>query len=201
MVKVYGFGLSRWVRPMWLLGELGVPFEAVAIDPRKGEHKAPAFVAKNPFGKVPVLVDGERVLFESGAILLYLADAHADRGLIPSPGTFERAKHDQWMFAAATELEQPIWRATKHVRILPEEKRIPAELALAKEDFRGAATVFEHELGQKPFLLGDRLQTVDVMIGYLLRWAKLLEMLGEFEALSRYEELLTARPAFPAHLY
>jgi glutathione S-transferase len=201
MIKVYGFGFSRWVRPIWLLGELGVPFEAIAVDPGKREQKDPDFLAKNPFGKVPVIVDGDRVLFESGAILLYLADTYGEGALIPSPGTFERAQHDQWLLSAATELEPPLWRMTKHRRLLPEALRIPADVELATSDFRAAAEVFDHALGDNLFFLGDRLTAVDVMIGYLVRWARLFRLLSEFERLASYEERLTGRPAFPGHLY
>ncbi len=104
-MQLYEATKTRSARCRWLLQELNVPFEGIKVQLSQGEHKKPEFLKINPYGRVPVLVDGDLVLSESIAICLYLADKYADKKLIPPPGTPERAKHDQWLLFCATELE------------------------------------------------------------------------------------------------
>ena len=82
-MKLYEFPPTRSIRPRWMLQELEVPFESIRVDLPKGEHRSPAFLKLNPAAKVPVLVDGDLVLNESVAIVLYLADKHAEKGFLP----------------------------------------------------------------------------------------------------------------------
>lgn len=112
--KLYGSVGSRWVKPYWTLKELGVPFEAIPTSITRGDTIKPEFLAINPYGKIPAFVDGDIRLFESSAICTYLADKHADKGLIPKEGTPERAQYNQWVSTITTELEQPIWTMTKY---------------------------------------------------------------------------------------
>ena len=83
-MKLYEFAPTRSIRARWALQELGVGFEAVTVNLMAGEHRDPRFLAINPAAKLPVLVDGDRVLTESVAIVLYLAEKYPDRGLIPT---------------------------------------------------------------------------------------------------------------------
>jgi len=124
-VKLYEFGPTRSMRVRWTLQELGVDFQPVSVDLRKGEHKSPQFLRINPAGKVPVLVDGDRVLTESVAIVLYLADKYADRNLMPTR-VADRGECYRWLLFAATELEQPLWRITRNTRLYAEDERQPA---------------------------------------------------------------------------
>ena len=133
-MQLYEFGPTRSLRPRWVLQELGVPFEAVNVNLTKGEHRAPAFLELNPSGKVPVLVDGDLILTESVAISLYLAEKYPHKRLIPEDPS-EKADVYRWLLFAATELEQPLWRIAKHTALYPEEKRLPAEIELARADF------------------------------------------------------------------
>jgi len=83
-MKLYGFGPTRSLRALWGLRELDAEFEFVPVNLLKGEHKSPEFLRLNPAGKVPVLVDGDLVIAESAAIVLYLADKYRDKGLLPA---------------------------------------------------------------------------------------------------------------------
>lgn len=74
MLKLYGGARSRASIVQWYLEELGIPYEFVLLDMQAGEHLLPEFLAINPIGKVPAIADGNFTLWESGAILLYLAD-------------------------------------------------------------------------------------------------------------------------------
>jgi glutathione S-transferase len=199
MITLYGNGPSRWVRPYWTLQELGLPFETKRVSVLKGENRAPEFLALNPFGKLPALTEDDFTLFESAAICTYLADGHPDKGLIPTVGTRDRALHDQWVSFAISELEQPLWRITRHTFAYPEAKRSPADIALAREDFHKTASTFEPLV--KGVLVGDHFTVADIMVTYALKWADMFGMLREHPGLTAYMERHTARPAFPASLY
>src|SRR5262249_45609777 len=82
-MKLYEFPPTRSIRPRWMLQELEVPFESVWVNLIKGEHRDREFLKLNPAGKVPVLVDGDLVLNESVAIVLYLAEKYPDKGFLP----------------------------------------------------------------------------------------------------------------------
>ncbi len=83
-MKLYEFGPTRSIRARWALQELGVDFEPITVNLVAGEHRRPEFLAINPAGKVPVLVDGDLALNESVAIVLYLADKYPTKRLIPT---------------------------------------------------------------------------------------------------------------------
>src|SRR5262249_38451152 len=124
-MRLYEFAPTRSIRPRWVLQELGVEFEAVTVDLIKGEQRTPAFLELNPSGQFPVLVDGDLVLTESVAISLYLAEKYPQKRLVPDESTQKAAVY-RWLLFAATELEQPLWRMTKHTNLYPENKRLPA---------------------------------------------------------------------------
>ena len=117
MMKLYGFGPTRSLRALWGLKELGLEFEFIPVNLQAGEHRRPEFLALNPAGKVPVLVDGDLVLTESAAIVLYLAEKHPEKELMPTR-LEQRAQVYRWVMFAMTELEQPLWRMAKHRFVL-----------------------------------------------------------------------------------
>lgn len=203
MIKLYGNGASRWVKPYWLLKELDVPFEPVKVDLKRGEHFEPSFLSLNPFAKVPALEDGELRLFESTAICNYLAEKFPEKKLIPPSGTVQRAYYDQWMSFITCELEQPLWRMTKHSFIYPEARRSAAEIELAEEDFQKVARTLEKIL-PAAFLLSE-FTVADIAMTYTLRWALLPIMpaglLDHTPALRTYLERQMHRAAFPHELY
>ncbi len=197
-MKLYGSGRSRWVRPLWMLRELGAPHEAVVLDRAAGDLDAPWFRALNPTGKIPVLVDEHGPIYESGAILLYLGDKYPDRGLVPVAGTYPRGLHDQWMFTIATEFEQPLWRLHKQVN-----KGVggPEVGLAARAELDVAAAPFERVLAQRRHLLGDTFTAADIMLAHLLTWEVAQEPLARLPNLSDYMQRTTARPSFPRDLY
>ena len=205
MIKLYGSGESRWVKPQWLLRELDIPFEPVVVSLPKGEQRLPEHLARNPFGKVPVLEDGSVRLFESSAICSYLVDAYPNKGLAPAAGTPERAFVDQWVSFAVTELEQPLWRIARHRFIYPDASRIPADIALACDDFRHTAAILEQKL-TGDCIVGEKFSLADVTLVYTLRWARSVRVVGvdlleQHPRLKAYVEKHSSRPAFPRELY
>ncbi|MEK7899569.1 glutathione S-transferase family protein, partial [Burkholderia contaminans] len=155
-MKLYGFAGTRSQRALWGLKELDADFEFISVNLLQGEHKRPEFLRLNPAGKVPVLVDGDLVIPESAAIVLYLADKYPQKALLPVDPAL-RAQAYRWVMFAVTELEQPLWRITRHSFIYPPEKRSPADIELAREDFRTMAAILDKHLEGREFIVGDTL--------------------------------------------
>ncbi|MDP9003089.1 MAG: glutathione S-transferase family protein [Myxococcota bacterium] len=205
MIKLYGAGPSRWVKCYWTLRELDIPFEPVPVSVLKGETRTLDFLAKNPFGKLPLLEDDGFRLRESSAICTYLAEKHPEKGLLPKPGSPERALVNQWMSFAVADLEQPLWRSMKHRFLYPEKMRIPAEVEVAHDDFKALAATLEHQL-RGDYAVGDTFTLADVTLAYTLRWSRIERIIGgdllaTFPRLIDYTRLHTSRPAFPKELY
>jgi glutathione S-transferase len=198
-MKLYGFGPARSLRALWALKELDADFEFVPVDLPAGEHKRPEFLLLNPAGKIPVLVDGDIVVPESAAIVMYLADKYPEKGLLPS-GLKERADAYRWVMFAVTELEQPLWRITKHTLLYPEEKRSQADIALAREEFRAMAAVLDRHLEGRRFIVGDNVTIADCVMAYLMDWADWQKLLDGFTQLRAYLERMYARPKAPKRI-
>jgi len=194
MIKLYEFPPTRSIRVRWTLQELGVDFESHIVDMMAGEHRDPGFLAINPAGKLPVIVDGDLVLTESIAIVLYLCERDSDRGLLPVP-VDKRAEVYQWLLFTTTELEQPLWRIALHTSLYDEKERNIEEVALASRDFHEMARVLETHLEGKTFLVGDAFSVADVVCGYTLDWAGEAHLLEAFPNARHYMERLYERPA------
>jgi glutathione S-transferase len=199
MMKLYGFGPTRSLRALWGLKELDADFEFVPVNLLAGEHRHPEFLRLNPAGKVPVLVDDDIVIPESAAIVLYLADKYREKGLMPA-GLAERAQAYRWIMFAVTELEQPLWRISKHTAIYPEDKRSPADIALAREEFLAMASVLDHHLEGRSFIVGDDVTVADCVTAYLVDWADELHLIDKFAQLRAYLERMYARPTAPQRI-
>ena len=198
-MKLYGFPPTRSIRALWTLRELGVDFEFITVNLMAGENRRPEFLAINPAGKLPALVDGDLVLTESVAIVLYLAGKYPDKGLLPA-GLEPRAQVDRWLLFTATELEQPLWRIARHTALYPEEKRLPGEVLLARQDFQDMAPVMETHMRGRPFLVGDCVSVADLVAAYTLDWANEIHLLEGFPRLRNYMEGMYARPKAPPRI-
>ena len=198
-MQLYEFGPTRSIRARWALQELGLDFEPVPVNLKAGEHRRPEFLELNPAGKLPVLVDGGMVLTESVAIVLYLAEKYGSHGLLPE-SLEGRAQAARWMLFAATELEQPLWRIARHTMLYPEERRIPADIPVARQDFRDMAAVLDKHMQEREFVVGDGFTAADIVVAYTLDWADEAELLGRFPRLRQYMERMYVRPAAPARI-
>ncbi|WP_321783389.1 glutathione S-transferase family protein [Burkholderia pyrrocinia] len=198
-MKLYGFAGTRSQRALWGLKELDADFEFVSVNLLAGEHKRPEFLRLNPAGKVPVLVDGDLVIPESAAIVLYLADKYPEKALLPVDPAL-RAEAYRWVMFAVTELEQPLWRITRHSFIYPPEKRSPADIELAREDFATMAAILDTHLEGREFIVGDTLTVADCVTAYLIDWAGECNLIEPFPQLRAYLERLYARPKAPQRI-
>jgi glutathione S-transferase len=186
---------TRAHRIRWLLEELGMPHEL-----RRGTYQPPAgetFVQATPTGKFPVLEDGDVVVGESGAILLYVLERHGGGRLAPPVGSPERASFLEWVFFAEATAFPPIVNLVWHGRQAKRGEPLPALRDASLRRAHGALTTVEHRLSDRPYLVGDELTGADVMMGFTLVAPNSLGLLGdEWPNLRAYLQRLEARPAF-----
>lgn len=163
MYKVIGSVKTRAFRVIWMLEELGQPYELINAAPRSDEAKA-----FNPTGKVPALMDGDELLTDSVAIMQYLADKHA---MLTSPaGTIERARQDAMLFWLIDEFDAILWAAAKHSFVWPKEMRVPEIKGSLKAEFARAAETLTERL-EGPFLMGDEITVPDLLAVHCLNWS------------------------------
>src|SRR5215831_11813502 len=198
-MKLYEFGPTRSIRVRWTLQELEADFESIRVNLPAGEHCLPEFLKINPAGKIPVLVDGDLVLTESVAIVLYLAEKYSDKGLLPA-GLNERAEVNRWLLFAATELEQPLWRIARHTALYPEEQRLPGDVTLATAEFKAMASVLEKHMRERQFVAGDSVSVADFVMGYTLDWGNEYKLLESCPQLLAYMKRMYARPSAPPRI-
>jgi glutathione S-transferase len=192
LMKLYEFAPTRSIRVRWTLQELGVDFEAINVNLLAGDHHRPEFLKMNPAGKIPVLVDGDLVLTESVAIVMYLAEKYRDRGLLPS-NLQDRAELDRWLLFTATELEQPLWRIARHTSLYPEKERLPEDVPLASREFKAMAQIVEHHMQHRQFVVGDHVSVADFVLAYTLDWGNEVGLLGDCPTLRAYMERMYSR--------
>jgi len=192
-MRLYEFGPTRALRVRWVLQELGVEFDAVSVDMRAGEHLSPDFLRLNPAAKLPVLVDGEQVLTESAAIVLYLAEKYPEANLLPTD-LVQRGQAYRWLLFTVTELEQPLWRMARHEFLYPEEKRSPQDIQLAREDFRPMVEVLDRHMRGRTYVAGHAATVADFVLAYTLDWANEVKLLKDFPDLRQYMERMYRRP-------
>jgi glutathione S-transferase len=198
-MKLYEFGPTRSIRVRWTLQELGVDFEPIRVNLLAGENRRPEFLKINPAGKIPVLVDGNQVLTESVAIVLYLAEKYPHKGLLPA-SLNERAQATRWLLFAATELEQPLWRISRHTALYPEEQRLPGDVILASSEFKDMASVLEKHMQGRQFVAGDSVSVADFVTAYTLDWGNEDKLLDGCPQLLAYMKRMYARPHAPPRI-
>jgi glutathione S-transferase len=185
-----GQGLARDTRVRWALEEVGQPYEVrlVSFEAMKG----PAHRALHPFGQIPTYEEGDLVLFESGAIVLHLAQRH--EGLLPGDAN-ARARATAWMFAAVNTVEPPILEL--QTARFQEADRSWAEerLPLIKDRIRVRLGELSDRLGDADWLDGEFSAGDLMMVSVLLR-LRPSRLLDEFPGLSAYVARGEARPAY-----
>ncbi len=186
-MRLYHTPNSSSQRVVWLLEEVGEPYELVILGDRASRLADHEHMARHPMGRVPVLEDDEGPVFESGAICLYVADKFPQAGLLPPAGTHERGLAYQWSFFAYTELQA---RALQ-VRLAgsPEAAGAPAKA------LREAVDVVDRAVEGKDFLLGDRFSVADLLVANALGSARRFGGVELPANAARYLAALESRPA------
>jgi glutathione S-transferase len=166
-LRIYGIARTRAYRALWVAMELGLDYEHLPIEIGDAGARAPEFLAINPNGRLPVIVDGDFVLFESLAITLYLAKKHATGTLYPA--TLEgEAKAWQWSFWAIAEVDRGVNIWSLHAVRLPPAER---DAALREEALKVIAAPFrvlDSALVKQPYLLGDAFTVADLNVAAVI---------------------------------
>lgn len=191
---MYGWSGSRTRRCLWTLEEVGADFMFEFLDKAAGEHRSPEYLRINPNGRVPTLVDGSTVLFESAAICSYVARKYPEHGLIPEAKSPDYAQYEQWMFWTVAELEQPLWSIGKHRFALPPEYRVAEMERVAAHEWEQASAVVRDRLDGM-FMVAGRFTVVDILLTHTLLWADHFGLPMD-AALSRYRDVHMQREAF-----
>jgi glutathione S-transferase len=194
MITVYGVPASRTFRTLWMLEELGLRYENIPTHFATGDTRRPEFLAINPNGHIPVLVDDDLTLWESMAINLYLAKRY-DEGLQPKT-VADEAHALKWSFWVMTEVENHLITALMHRAMLPADQRDAkvAEAAIAK--LEKPLAVLDAELEEKKYLLGDTYTVADVNVASVLSTASLVKLtFDDHPNVQRWMGVCTSRPA------
>jgi glutathione S-transferase len=201
MLKVWGRRNSSNVQKvMWLIAELGLPNEHVSVGGKYGGLDDPAYRKMNPHGRIPVIRDGELVVWESQSILRYIA-AQYGRGSFWPESAAERSVADSWgdwaVSGPVAEFNAFFWAWFR----TPEPERdwplIEGKRALMAKHFKTLETV----LGERPFLAGDTLSLADIPIGCaLFRYFESDIERPDLPNLAAYYARLKERPAYHEHV-
>lgn len=196
-MKIYHVKGTRSVRVIWLCEELGVPCEVETVDFSPAFRSTPAWRAKSPTGKVPVLEDGDLTMFESGAMVQHVLARYGDGRLQPPAGSAESALHLQWSWFAEATFARPLGDIVHHTVFKPEAERIPAVVVDARGRALTCLDAVNSAVDGQPFLLGDEFTAADIMMGYTLMLAKRVNVLeGDHPHASAYFERLSARRGY-----
>jgi glutathione S-transferase len=176
MIQLHYFPGNASMTPHLLLEELGVPFELKLVDRANNGHKSPEYLKLNPNGLIPVLVDGDLVLYETAAIVLHLVDTHPAAGLAPAVGTTERAQFYKWLvwLSASLQSQMPIYFYTDRY-VAPGNASGAAEVKAATEKrIEGLIDQIDTQLASHggPWLMGERFSALDPYALMLCRWTR-----------------------------
>lgn len=198
MIRIFHAAGTRSIRVIWLCEELGLEYEVVEVDFSAEYRASPEWRRLNPVGKVPVLIDGDLTMFESGAMLQYLLDRYGDGRLQPEAGTPDHALYLQWCWFAESTFARALGEIVNHRRALPEAEQSNVAIAEMQERSRLCVQALDQVLADRPYLLGETFSAADIMTGYSLMLATRL-VPGEFPSnVAAYWQLLSERPGYVA---
>lgn len=196
MITLYYYPGNASLLPHMMLREVGADVELRLVDRAQNAQKSPEYLALNPNGRIPVLVDGDLVLFETAAIALHLADRFPNGGLAPPVGTVERAQFYKWM-VHLTNTPQAEYRAWFY----PEEHvadpaAAPAVKEAAEKRLNQMFDRIAAQIAGGPWLLGERFSAADLFLFMLVRWGRFMPRPPRaLPALGALADRVMARPA------
>ncbi len=198
MLVVHHLNESRSQRILWLLEELGTPYE-IAFHQRDAETRLapPELIAVHPLGKSPAIVDDGRVVHESGAVIDYIIRKHGKGRMAPTPGTTEHEAYLQWLHYAEGSAMLPLMMLMYVMRLgeagAPLHPRIESEIANHMSYVEGA-------LDGRDYLLGAEPTGADVQMSFLPEVLKAFGKLDAYPNMAAWIERIHARPAWKAGL-
>ena len=172
-----------------LVEELGADVEVKILNMKAGEQRQPSFLAVNPMGKVPAVVDGDALITEQGAIYIYLADRFPQKGLAPAIGDPLRGPYLRWLVFYGSSFEPACVD-----KALKREPGRPAMLPYG--DFDTTLKTVTDQLKRGPYILGERFTAADLLWGGALNWITMFGIVDKTPEIAAYVERVTARPSF-----
>lgn len=176
MLQLHYYPSTAAMAPHILLEEIGAPYQRVLVDRAQNAHKAPDYLRLNPNGLIPVLTDGELVLYETAAICLHLCDTHPEAALAPPLGTAERAHFYKWLIWLTNTLQTALLAYFYPERwVVPGNAAGAAEVkAQAEARIAGLLDQLDAELARHggPWFGGDRYSALDAYVLTLCRWTR-----------------------------
>jgi glutathione S-transferase len=206
-LKIYGIGPSRAARPIWTALELGVPFDLISTPYAGGATRTPEFLAINPNGHIPVLIDeraeGAITVWESMACALYIARVHgkADGQTIAPATPREEAEALRWSFWTVSELEADALTVLMHRMAMPEDQRKPELADKAESRLKVPLAVLEKHLQAQhakgeAYLAANRFTVADVCVASVASWVRpAAALLAQYPAVSSWLKVCLDRPA------
>ena len=206
-LKIYGIGPSRAARPIWTALELGVPFDLISTPYAGGATRTPEFLAVNPNGHIPVLIDeraeGAITVWESMACALYIARVHgkADGQTIAPATPREEAEALRWSFWTVSELEADALTVLMHRMAMPEDQRKPELADKAESLLKVPLAVLEKHLQAQhakgeAYLAANRFTVADVCVASVASWVRpAAALLAQYPAVSSWLKVCVDRPA------
>jgi len=200
MIQLHYYPGNASMTPHMVLEELGAPFELKYVDRTVGAHKTPEYTKLNPNGLIPVLVEGDLVLYETAAILLHLADTHPQAGLAPPVGSAERAQFYKWLAWMTNTLQASLIVYFYPGRWVDEGNVTGAAQVKAHAETKvdGLLDQIEAQLVShgKEWFLGNRYSVLDPFALMLCRWTRgFRRPARSLPRLGKYLERVLARPA------
>jgi glutathione S-transferase len=188
-LTLYHASPSRSSVTLWMLEEVGQPYDIKLLKLSAGDNMKPDYLAINPMGKVPALRHGDTVITELAAICTYLADEFPDKKLNVPIGTFKRGVYLKWLFFGPGCLESAVID-----RAAPRKEETRRAM-LGYGDFDTTMNVLVKAVEKGPWLMGDQFTAADVVIGANIRWGMIFKMIPERKEFVEYAARIAARPA------
>lgn len=185
-----GRGLARDMRVRWALEEVGQPYNVRLVS--FAQMKEPAHIAIQPFGQIPTYEDGDLALFETGSIILHIADQHP--GLLPKDAN-ARARAITWMFAAVSTVEPSIVEWSGAMILERDKPWFDQRLPMLQNNIRKRLSELSRRLGDSEWLDGD-FSVGDIMMTHVIERARSSGLIEEFPNLAAYLARAEARPAY-----
>ncbi|MCK4141947.1 glutathione S-transferase family protein [Ralstonia pseudosolanacearum] len=196
MIKLYHCMSARSFRPLWMLEELGQPYELVML-PFPPRVLARTYLDINPLGTIPLLIDGDTCMTESAAICQYLAALSAPTTLQIEPGEKEYGAYLNYLHFGEATLTFPQTLVLRYARFEPEHRRQPTVAEDYAKWFLARLRTLEPVLAEHPYLCGRRFTAADVSVGYALMLAQHLGLHSRFTpAVAGYWERLQQRQGY-----
>lgn len=197
MYRLYWAPGTAAMAPQTVLEEIGAPYEPILLDLAAKQHEQAEYKRLNPNGRIPTLVDGDFVIFETVAICQYLCDRHPDAKLAPPAGSQARGRFYQWLTYMTNTLQvgfvdwfHPDWTFADE----PRQAALKAQVGTRLErNFQ----VLDDGIGSRPWLAGDQFTACDIYLTMLTRWSRFLaKPMWHFPNIQRIASATHVRPAF-----